>query len=190
MSMASGSEVETRDYRGTCRRGFFRVTTWLPIRVSRLSESSAADLARELDAPAEESATVSDSQLEARLGLIERKLDLLLKRAGYAIDLPLSNHEKREVQLSGSGLHVDVPGFLRCGDLAQVELELPEERGRAIQLLGQIVSDDAGRTLGEQRGVALIYRSIRDRDREAIVRHAYEVQRICLGRVSGREDLR
>ncbi|MDP6978833.1 MAG: PilZ domain-containing protein [Myxococcota bacterium] len=190
MEDASLVQVESPDYRGACRRDFFRVSTWLPIRIRRLTSAAANELEHELDTPAEENGTVSDPVLEKRLCALEAKLDLLLRSTGHEIDEPVSKSPKRAVELSGSGLRAEVPGFLRRGDVVRVEVELPEERGRAIVILADVVSGNDGREMDTRTGVAVCFRSIRHRDREAIVRHAYEVQRLDLGKVSGRESLR
>ncbi len=190
MDEAAHIQIQAVGYRGDCRRDFFRVSTWLPIRLRRLTTAAAGELERELDTPAAGSATVTDPVLEKRLCALEAKLDLLLRSSGHEIDEPVSRSPKRPVELSGSGLRVEVPGFLRRGDLVRVEVELPEERGRAIVILADVVSGNDGREMDGRRGVAVCFRSIRHRDREAIVRHAYEVQRLDLGKVSGRESLR
>ena len=190
MSEWKSTPIRTSSYEGKCRRGYFRVETWLPLRLRRVTSESAERLARELEAPAEESAAVSDPVLEARLCTLESKLDQLLIAAGQKIDEPLGKTPKRSVQLSGSGLRAEVPGVLRRGDVVRVELELPEERGRTIQILADVVSGNDRRDRSGGKGVAVHFRSIRHRDREAIVRHAYEVQRLDLGKASGRESLR
>ncbi len=190
MEASTRNRVATENYSGECRRDFFRVSTWLPIRVRRLTSEAASELARELDTPAEESATVSDPILEARLFSLESKLDVLLKGLGHALDEPVSKLPKQSVELSGSGLRVEAPGLFRRGDVARVEIELPEERGRAISILADVVSGNDARERAGRKGMAVCFRAIRNRDREAIVRHAYEVQRLDLGKLSGRETLR
>ncbi len=190
MSVAIGTESGTTSYRGRCRRGFFRVVSWLPVRISQLGDDAATELSCELDVPGVESVSVADDRLEARLSQIEYKLDLLLKRAGFDVELPLSQSAKREVELSGSGIRLQAEGVYRVGDLVKVELFLPEERGRLICLLGQVVGASGSKASAGRSEVALAFRSIRDRDREAIVRHAYEVQRLSLGRATARDGLR
>lgn len=190
MERFEANRSEATNYTGDCRRGYFRVDTWIPIRVRRLDAVSARELEREIDAPAEESAFHGDPALEARLCALEAKLDLLLRSAGHAVEMPVGKSPKRAVELSGSGLRVEASEVLSRGDAVRVELELPEERGRTIQILADVVSGNDGRETAGRPGVALCFRSIRHRDREAIVRHAYEVQRLDLGKASGRESLR
>ncbi len=190
MSLATSREINTTTYQGACRRDYFRVTSWLPVRLTGLDHEEATKLTLELNLPGEESASLSDRQLEARLCQIEHKLDLLLERAGFDVELPLSQTKKREVELSGSGIRVEADGNYRVGDLVKVELYLPEERGRSICLLGRIIVGNEARCQDSKLGVALVFQSIRDGDREAIVRHAYEVQRLSLGRASRRDHLR
>jgi len=182
--------IETPSYHGKCRRDYFRVETWLPVRLSSLTPEGAERLARELDAPAEESATLTDPVLEGRLCAIEAKLDILLAAAGHEVEAPVGQTVKRVVEISGSGLRTEMPGVFHRGDAVRVELELPEERGRTILILGEVVFGSGAEEQTGRKGVALRFHSIRHRDREAIVRHAYEVQRSDLGRASGRESLR
>lgn len=190
MSLATCHEISTTAYQGACRRDYFRVTSWLPVRLTGLNHEEATKLTLELNLPAEESASLADHQVEARLCQIEHKLDLLLERAGFDVALPLSQTQKREVELSGSGIRVEADENYRVGDLVKVELYLPEERGRSICLLGRIITGNDERSQDSKLGVALVFQTIRDRDREAIVRHAYEVQRLSLGRAARRDHLR
>ncbi len=190
MQEATRTRIDTPGYSGACRRDYFRVSTWLPIRIRRLSRDAAAELERELEAPAEESNAVSDPVLEARLCTLEAKIDLLLAAAGHEVDSSIAKLPRRSVELSGSGLRAEVPGFLRKGDVVRVEFELPEERGRGIQILADVVSGNDGRETTGSKSVAVCFTRVRHRDREAIVRHAYEVQRLDLGKASGRESLR
>lgn len=190
MSVTTGHEVENSNYRGRCRRGFFRVHSWLPVRLSSLDQQGARTFSNELNTPAEESASLADGQLEARLSHIEDKLDMLLRSAGHEVAVPLSQSEKSDVEISGSGLRVNTGELFAVEDRIKVELVLPEECGRTISLLGRVVT--VSEAIGPKRkcSVALFFETVRDRDREAIVRHAYEVQRLLLGREAKRDRLR
>ena len=190
MSVATGHEVENSSYRGRCRRDFFRVHSWLSVRLSSLDEQSARTFLNELNTPAEESASLADGQLEARLSHIEDKLDLLLRIAGHAVAVPLSQSEKSDVEISGSGLRVKAGEQFAVQDRIKVELVLPEESGRTIALLGRVVTVSEAISPNRERSVALVFETVRDRDREAIVRHAYEVQRLLLGREAKRDRIR
>lgn len=190
MSFAAGREVATTTYEGACRRDFFRVSSRLAVRLTPLCEAAAEELARELATPCEESISLADRLLEARLSRMENKLDLMLKHAGFDVELALSLTKKCEVALSGSGLRLQVKETYRLGDLVKVQLDLPEESGRTLSMLGRVVTGNEVGTVGAKSGVSLVFQSIRHRDREAIVRHAYEVQRLALDHASKRKNLR
>ncbi|MCH7866251.1 MAG: PilZ domain-containing protein [Myxococcales bacterium] len=190
MPFAASPGVQTDTYNGECRRDFFRVSSRLAIRLTWLTEAEAEELTRELGIPCTESVSLTDKLLEARLTRIENKLDLILKQTGFDVELALSQTEKRAVELSGSGVRLHAPEIYRVGDLVKIQLDLPEECGRTLILLGRVVLGNEVGSVGASSGVALVFHSIRNRDREAIVRHAYEVQRLMLDRTANRSDLR
>lgn len=190
MSASLGTHSANHAYSGACRRGYFRVSSRMPLRLTLLSKDEAEDLRHELSAPGEEATVVGDHLLEARLCRLEQKLDQLLLRAGVAVELPISKAEKRDVELSGSGLRVRTTAVYQVDDSVKLELTLPEENGRPIRVLARVVAPTRGRDGVARNEVAVVFQTIRERDREAIVRHAYEVQRLELGRASKRTSLR
>ena len=190
MSAGLNTQSLRGSHSGECRRGYFRVSSRIPLRLTLLDEEGANELARELGEPGEELAALEDHQLEARLCKIEQKLDQLLNRVGIPVEIPISQAEKRSVHLSGSGLRVRTTAVYQLKDAVKVELTLPEEAGLPIRILGRVVAptDEGNGVVNDE--VALYFDTIRERDREAIVRHAYEVQRLELGRASKRTSLR
>lgn len=180
MISAGQKQIQLPTYRGDCRRSYYRVDTRLPIRLEWLSKEDAASWLAEMNTPRGEGHRVEDLQLESRLSKIEAKIDLLLSRGGCDVDVPLESREKIPVQLSGAGLRVRVKGVFRIEDRVRVEMYLPGRQGELIRALGEVVSASGGRRGDRQGRISIMFRRIGDRERDAIVRHVYEVQRIVL----------
>ncbi len=189
MTLESANRIDLPEYRGNCRRNHYRVDTWLPINVGWLARDDVSAWVRELNTPREESHALGEPLLEKRLSQLEAKIDLLLKREGFDVEVPLEAQEKEQIQLSGSGLRLATNGVLRIDDYVRVEMFLPEKQGVHVRALGEVVSESVASGDAQQRSVSIAFRTIRETDREAIIRHVYEVQRVILQAQSKRDNL-
>lgn len=173
--------------RGVCRRSYYRVMGSLPVRLSKLEPADVEKAIFELTlgpAAGEE----DDSPLMERLRRIEEKLDLLL--AGNASDgpQPLGSADLECVVFSGSGLSMPIDEPCREGQMFRVEILLPGPEGRSVRSVARAVADSTLMEDGVPRHrVALALDHMNEDDRDALVSHSYELQRLELRSREGRE---
>ena len=162
------------------RRSHFRVETRLPVRLSWLTNDQAQALMHAIEVSGGEERSGSDEGLRLMLQRIEEKLDLPLQGQAGAAPPPLCRIEPGRVVLSGSGLGTGTGEPLRSGDPVKVELLLPGAKTRAVTALARVVYGPSRRVRGAPEKVALAFENIDTGDRDAIVRHVYDIQRIML----------
>lgn len=160
----------------TMGRSFYRVSTSLaltaePIEPDDLPAAKASITAR-VDAPRPE----ADPLLVAWLDRIERKLDQLLAHEGVSECPPLTDADRKVIELSGSGLSFRSGAKLSVGQRMLVRFELPELPVRLVSCVARIAliqpDDD-----GEDPTVGLAFETIRPLDRDAVVAYTVGVQR-------------
>ncbi|MCA9503164.1 MAG: hypothetical protein KC616_08770 [Myxococcales bacterium] len=188
-SARGAAGLETR-----CRRAYFRVSGWLPIRLSPIAPGSIDAAIFDLSMPDPllqpivDAEGEADSPLMARLRRIEEKLDLLLGVASVEVPRPLGGSDRRPVVFSGSGLSLDVSFSFRRHDAFKVEILLPPPYCRLVRAVGAAV-DDAPDRVGARPPFALplAFRHIETEDRDALVAYSYDLQRFELRARNGTE---
>lgn len=166
-------EREDED-RGASRREFFRVSTRLPVRASALEVADIDRVKMEILAP---DPTPPDLDLALRewLERIEEKIDGIYAALDPRRRAPLSELDRRDLELSASGASWSPDTPIALGEWVLIELliTLPHRcRLRALaECVGERALDD-----GTTRS-AFAFRTIKQGDRDAIVAHALEIQR-------------
>ncbi len=175
---------------GAERRAFFRVLTHLPVKCRAVSEREAELLARELPERRAPDVSRVEPGLAAWLDRIERKLDRVLIHLGIGDPVAFGADDVQQVMLSGAGLSFASDQSVATGGLALVEFEIPGTPAHLVRCLARVVHHHPPKQEGESGTTAVAFEVIHDSDREAIVRHAVEVQRALIrarGRSGGEE---
>ena len=164
------------------RRRYFRVLARLPVRHRPLEPGEFASLKRDIETPRPDPESLEPA-LASWLVRIEEKLEQVLGLLGDAGAAPA---EPVDVEISGGGLRfgAKLPDEQE-GDDVLVELTLPGSPPRPIRAIGRVVArtnEDSGHD-----EVAVSFRVIDERDREAIIRFAHEVERVQLRSRAARE---
>ncbi len=165
---------------GSERRAYFRVATRLPLRLTPLGEEEVRILEREINTPKPELGVLADPALSAALRRIEEKLNLLLDGAGHEPTRPIGEADRSNLVLSGSGLRSETRESFQTGDPVRVELLLPETPVRQVTALASVVYSAQLMEPEGSRRLALRFTAIDEGDRDAVVRHICEVQRLAL----------
>ena len=111
-----------------------------------------------------------------RLAVLEEKLDKILSHLDVDADPPLTVEDTVPLSLSASGLSYLCSDRLDAGTTLLVEFQIPENPPRQIQCVGEVVHCITDKESGRFR-LALRYVTIRQEDRDAIVRYALHVER-------------
>jgi hypothetical protein len=172
------------------RRRYFRVWTRLVLRHRRVTPDERERIEAELRSRTPDPPWTGDPALGHWLARIESKLDRLLERleAGRGPGSEFEGVELRRVEISGSGLRFACAGALAPGDDVLVEIWIPGAAARRVRSLARVVRNVEPERPGASPSVALAFRVLAEEDRDAIVRHSLEVQR--LERRAGVEDAR
>jgi len=188
-----GVDVEASIPGSDCRRAYYRVAGFLPIRLMPLrpeeTERAVFDLSlpNPCFQPLEEGG--ENAPLMARLRQIEEKLDLLLGLSGLEAPQPLSGADRQSVVFSGSGLSLDVTWSFLKGDAYHVEVLLPSPYSRVVRGVGLAVSDSIPESCGDAlRPLAVELRHMEPENRDALIAYSYDLQRIAL-RARGDEEV-
>lgn len=186
-SPATGDETRSSDpagappdAEGRCRRAYFRVATRLSLRVTWLPAEKVDSVELEIQGPRDGQLEIEDPAVARQLRQIEAKIDLLLSKLGHDVARPLGRGDLQEVSISGSGLRMQTRETFRTNDYVQVEVLLPGTPPHPVRAVARIVQVAEGRSARSPSEVAMVFTSISEEDREAVIRHAYEVQRLSL----------
>lgn len=170
----------------SARRAYYRVSGFLPIRVTPLAPEGIEAAIFDLGLPDPLAAGAFEaldekSGLALRLRRIEEKLDMLLGAASIEAARPLSGRDRRFVIFSGAGVAFDVDFVFARGDAFKVELLLPTPTPRVVRAVARSVNgaDERGRA-GDPRRLALAFHHIEAPDRDALVAYSYDLQRLSL----------
>ena len=170
---------------GAERRTFFRVLTRLPVKSRAVSEREAETLARELPERRAPDFSRIDPGLAGWLDRIERKLDRVLLHLGIGDPVAFGDGDVQEVMLSGAGMSLASESPVPPGKLTLVEFEIPGTPAHLVRCLARVIRHQPPKEPGGPVTAAVAFEVINEADREAIVRHAVEVQRTLL-RTRGR----
>ncbi len=184
------SDAPASDARGVVPeslRAYYRVSAWIPVRITPLEPAAIAAAVLDLAIP---DPLLTDSlgatirgELRpfARLRRIEEKIDLLLGAASIDAPRPLSGRDRRFVVFSGAGLALAVDFRFRRGDAFRVELLLPTPRSRSVRAVAEAVhdSEETARE-GRPNRLALAFRHIETDERNALIAYSYDLQRLAL----------
>lgn len=175
---AGGAAKDERE-----RRRFFRVRARLPVRHRPLEPGEFETLKREIETPRPEAEEIEPA-LAARLTGLEQKLDQVLALVGGGANTQPA--EPLNVELSGGGMKfaAKLPEEQEGQDTL-VEILLPGYPPRLVRTIARVVARSRGANGDE---IAVCFRVIDERDREAIVRFAHEVERAQLRTRAAREQ--
>jgi len=184
-SSTSGRDPSERAASEDRRRAYYRVEGWLPLRLTPFSEQELDQALFELGTPSALATRKVDEEdsgpLQDRMRRLEEKLDLLLRHVGIEVPRPLGAQDLRELIFSGSGLGVQVDHAFRAGDRFRVEILLPAPTRRLVRAVAEAVSDSPPWIGPEAPArLALAFRHITEEDRDALVAHGYDLQRVAL----------
>ncbi len=172
----SDSAVEAGEG-GRERRGFFRVRTRIAVRARLASETEAQAFLSELASRREGPSLPIDPILALRLDRLEQKLDLVLSTLRRDATPPLGVEHQQTITLSGNGLELTPDEPVEPGSDLLVELRIPVSPPRLVRLLARAVTGAAASGESKER-IALTYVAIDENDREAIIRHVFDVERL------------
>jgi hypothetical protein len=175
---AEGSE-------GAERRTFFRVLTHLPVKSRAVSAREVEALTRELPERRAPDFSRIDPGLAGWLDRIERKLDRVLLHLGIGDPVAFGEDDVQEVMLSGAGMSLASDAPVPPGELTLVEFEIPGTPAHLVRCLARVIRHHRPKKAGDPVTSAVAFEVINEADREAIVRHAVEVQRTLI-RTRGR----
>lgn len=167
------------------RRAYYRVEGRLPVRLTPIAEHEVDRAVFELASPSALETPIDDDEapgpLQDRMRRLEEKLDLLLRKVGVELPRPLGAADVRGLVFSGSGLAVEVEQAFRAGDRFRVEILLPAPSRRLVRGVAEAVSDSPpGIGPDSPARLALAFRHMSDEDRDALVAHGYDLQRVAL----------
>lgn len=180
-----GPLAQAPAYAQNCRRAYYRVAGFLPIRLTPIDPSDVAAAIFDLSLPdplmqplgTEE----EDSPLAERLRRLEEKLDLLLGATSIEVPRQLSGKDRRSLVFSGSGLALDVTWCFRRGDVYKLELLLPPPYSRTLRAVVRSVEDSAAHVeVGSLRRLALALTHMEVDERDALIAYSYDLQRFAL----------
>ncbi len=174
-----------------CRRAYYRVDAFLPIRLKPLAPHEIDVTIFDLSLPDPLIQPIEDddehSPLVARLRRIEEKLDLLLGQSRVEIPRPLSGRDRQPIVFSGSGLSLEVSWSFEKGDAYLVEILLPAPYLRPVRAVALAVADQPEDAPdGGLSRLALELRHMEPDERDALIAYSYDLQRIAL-RARGEE---
>lgn len=169
-------------------RAFFRVKVHIPLRVTPIDEGQYQQLATDVLARIDPPVPVVDASLIGWLDRIERKLDQLLNHHGLLEPALVEPECKRRFDLSGSGLSYTSEKPIAAGSVLQLEFELPETPIRLVRCLGRVAEAGTASVDGEGHLVGVAFETIRQADRDAVVRYTLAVQRQAIRNSSGEMD--
>lgn len=164
-------------------RAYFRVQTHLPLRCRPLAPNEVERVAAAITSSGEEGNEKIDPALAVWLARLEAKIDRIL----IFFEVPdadgFSPYFARSVVLSGSGMR-----FARKGEEAElqghvlIEFELPGKPPHTVRCIGHTLGAEreVDQTDLEGESVAVEFEAIRESDRDAIVQHTLDVQRVEL----------
>lgn len=164
------------------RRRYFRVLARLPIRHRPLEPGEFESLKRDIETPRPDPEALEPA-LGAYLTRIEEKIEQILGLVGGGgADLA----QPVDVEISGGGLRfaAKLPEEQQ-GDDVLIELTLPGSPPRPVRAIGRVVGRSNDRDGSDE--IAVSFRVIDERDREAIIRFAHEVERVQLRSRAARE---
>ena len=157
-------------------REFFRVRASIPVSIAAVEPSRYGVLAAEILSAVDPPLPEVDPALIVWLDRIETKLDRLLSHHGLSEVQVISESAARTLEMSGSGLRFVAPDGYEVGQALLLEFELPETRTRRVRALARVVDTaSAAEASGQEAGVA--FETIRQADRDAVVRYTLTVQR-------------
>ncbi|MCG8590704.1 MAG: PilZ domain-containing protein [Proteobacteria bacterium] len=178
MTAASTSSQAPRS--GPCRRAYFRVSTALPVRMSRVPAGEEEALALRIRTGPAAARPVAEGPLADQLRSIEGKLDRVLVALGLEQECPVGETDRRPLVLSGAGLSFVGEERFAVGESVRVELLPGDGTPLPVLALARVVRADAD-GLGQHR-IALTFAAIHESDRDRLVQHVYAVER---GRLRG-----
>lgn len=165
------------DVGGRERRSYFRVRTRIAVRHRPVSEEEAQAFLSELASRREGPSLPIDPVLALRLDRLEQKLDLVLATLRRDVEPPLGSENQQTVTLSGNGLEIVSDDDIEPGSEVLVELRIPASPPRIVRALARAVTGVG--VAGESKGrLALAFEAIDENDREAIIRHVFDVERL------------
>ena len=162
------------DASGISRREFFRVSTRLPVRASVVLQADIDRVKMEILAP-DPTPPDLDPALREWLERIEEKIDGVFATLDPRRRAPLSELDRRDLELSASGASWCPELPFEPGDWVLIELLITLPNRCRVQVLAECVGQrslDDGTTRS-----AFAFRTIAQGDRDAIVAHALEIQR-------------
>jgi c-di-GMP-binding flagellar brake protein YcgR len=165
------------DAEGRERRSYFRVRTRVSVRYRQASEQEAQTFLSELASRREGPSLPIDPILALRLDRLEQKLDLILATLRRDAEQPLGSEHQQTITLSGNGLEIVSDEPVEPGCEILVELRIPVSPPRVVRALARAVTSVSG--ANESKGkIALTFEAIDENDREAIIRHVFDVERL------------
>lgn len=154
---------------------YYRVPVSIPIRISPLPDDDvlgrAAEVLSRVDVPVPE----LDPALVAWLDRIERKLDRLLHRESLSDGLSSGVLERGDLNLSATGIQLEVANPHAAGTAMLVEFELPEVPTRRVSCIGRVLPADTDTDIDQLVDIA--FETIRQSDLDSVVRYTLVVQR-------------
>ena len=160
------------------QREYYRVVTCIPFRYRRPDPDEIDELVVRIETRSDPDFAKIDPALSGWLDRIERKLECVLAHLEACDSPPLRDQDTREVSLSGSGMRFLCEDEIPPGTEVLLEFELPGTPAHRVSCLGRVVDPSSpGETSDGKNQTAVEFCAIREIDRDAIVRHALEIQR-------------
>ncbi len=173
-----------------CRRDYFRIRARLPVRYRSLlpgeRETFLANLASEEPVPL----SALPPGLVQWLDRLEKKLDCILSCIDARASVPLTERDRCDITLSGSGIAVARDEEEQIGEEFLIEVLLPGIPARRVLAVGKVVDNLKAEELAEGVFVAFTFVEIDEKDRDAIIAYVQDVQRAELRAAAAQSEPR
>jgi len=168
-------DIENRS--SSSDRAYYRVRVDIPLRMTPVEENEvegrASEVLSQIDPPMPE----MDPAIIGWLDRIERKLDRLLAHEHLLDGLGAGLENRHNVDLSAAGLHFSSEEPVAHGSAMLLEFEIPEVPIRLIRCIGRVTGTGQPDLDPDRHPIGVAFETIRQADRDAVVRYTLAVQR-------------
>ncbi|MBI5327227.1 MAG: PilZ domain-containing protein [Deltaproteobacteria bacterium] len=175
------TDKEIALFEGIEKRAYFRVDASLPITYEKVSQQTIQSAA-DLNQPPNETKNTNTEILQL-LKSMEQKLDFIVKYIAreHHADITSFEQNKREVNISASGLRFRCAEEFKQGDIVKINLDIPGYPYMLLGTAGEVVRAEKTEEAGSiYYDVAVRFIDLNDEKRSAIIQHLFEVQRKSL----------
>ncbi|MGH0033714.1 MAG: PilZ domain-containing protein [Myxococcota bacterium] len=173
--------IEKRLDKGGSRadRAYFRVRDLIALRHEDVADDEVETFLAELDVNGREETPTRELTVVEQIARLENKLDRVLSLLDPGFPRPLDETDRRPLEISGSGVRYPWPQSVEPGRLLRLQFDLPGSPDRKVRCIGRVISCREPDLPHRSYSLAVAFEHIREADRDAIVRHTLEVERLA-----------